>query len=112
MNVPCCGCWVCRAAACLTIAGSRASAASLLATQLVAVAESRATVVRERGRICGLGLWDDSADVGRGQVESKTENEQHPAPGREPREIGQRRPAFTNVEGQVCRHIAGDEQTH
>src|SRR6476620_7180770 len=48
----------------------------------------------------------------RHRAASQREDEQHAAPARPPREVGERRAALAYVVRQVRGHVAGDEQSH
>src|SRR4051812_32723981 len=114
------GCWSCWVAR-RTMSGSRASAASLWLTQPMAAARPRVAQSARIGRITSLqprtgSWWSKSrplvAIAPRDDMMSQSEYEQHPTPGRVLRQIGKGRPALADIEGQVCRHVAGNEQTH
>src|SRR5437764_2943914 len=99
-----CGCWAAR----LTMAGSRASAASPLGTQPADATNARAATTRIHDRITSPSSLICTWPV----IELKREHEQHSSPRRILCKIRQCSTAFPHVEGEVCRDVAGDEQTH
>src|SRR5437764_1361315 len=90
-----CGCWAAR----LTMAGSRASAASPLGTQPADATNARAATTRIHDRITSPSSLICTWPV----IELKREHEQHSSPRRILCKIRQCSTAFPHVEGEVCR---------